>query len=415
MTPSLLLDLDSVLLPSQAPGIRLGLERIIHVLALLGHPQEMMPAIHVAGSNGKGSVCAYISSILQAAGYRVGRYNSPHLVSWNERICVDGKPIATDRFIELLHQVQEISPEPLTKFELLTATAWLHFAQCPVDIAVIEVGLGGRLDATNVIQHPLVSVITSISREHWQQLGETIPEIAAEKAGILKANCPVVVGSLPDAALAVIAAQAQTLRCPFHQSVPARSIAPGAAALGNFEYALPLAGDIQLHNSALAIAAIQTLPAKWAISESAMRQGIAATTWPGRLHQTTWQGREILLDGAHNPEAAIALRDYADRWQQPVGWVLGMLSTKEHEPILRALLKPGDQLYLVPVNDELSMQPEDLEAIVDSLHLKIAVECCTDWQTGLNTALLRPEPIVMAGSLYLLGDFYRYCYPNGIL
>jgi dihydrofolate synthase / folylpolyglutamate synthase len=415
MPPSLLLDLDSVLLPSQAPGIRLGLERISNALALLGHPQEMVPAIHVAGSNGKGSVCAYVSSILQAAGYRVGRYNSPHLVSWNERICVDGQPIATDRFIELLHQVQETSPEPLTKFELLTATAWLHFARCPVDIAVIEVGLGGRLDATNVIQHPLVSVITSISREHWQQLGETLPEIAAEKAGILKANCPVVVGSLPATALAVIEAKAQILGCPLYYSVPARSVAPGVAALGDFEYALPLVGDIQLHNSALAIAAIQALPAKWTISESAIRQGIATTTWPGRLHQTTWQGREILLDGAHNPEAAIALRTYADRWQQPICWVLGMLNTKEHEPILRALLKPGDRLYLVPVNDELSMKPADLGAIVDALHLDVTVACFTDWQAGLNGAILRSEPVVMAGSLYLLGDFYRHCHPTGIL
>lgn len=411
-----LIDLDAVLLPSQKPGISLGLDRSRALLAALGHPQRSVPTIHVGGSNGKGSVCAYLAAILQQAGYRVGRYNSPHLVSWNERLCINGRPIDSDLFIELLHRVQRVAEEPPTKFELLTVAAWLYFAEAPVDIAVIEVGLGGRLDATNAIEQPLVSVITSISREHWQILGETIPEIAFEKAGIMKAGCPAVIGELPAAAVTVMEARAAAVGCSLRQISRAVEIEPGWAELDGLRYQLPLAGDIQLHNSALAIGAIRALPDEWSISKEAIQKGVAATRWPGRLHRCTWQGREILLDGAHNVESAIALRHYVDRYQQPVLWVIGMLNTKDHLGVLRTLLKPGDQLHLVPVADELTMTPAELALIVEALNLSaVTLATFADWQSGLSAALEQDKPIVMAGSLYLLGDFYREAYPDGIL
>lgn len=419
MPNPLLVDLEAILLSGHQFGINLGLERITSLLAALGNPQKKVPAIHVAGSNGKGSVCAYLSAILQAAGYRVGRYNSPHLVSWNERLCIDGRPIETDQFIELLHRVQRAASDPPTKFELLTATAWLYFAEEAVDVAVIEVGLGGRLDATNVIEQPLVSVITSISREHWQLLGETIPEIAAEKAGILKAGCPAVIGRLPTEAVRVIEAKAVAVGCSVRSIAPALEVEPGMAEVDGLRYQLPLLGEIQLHNSALAIGAIRALPDGWSVPKEAIQRGIAHTHWPGRLHLCQWQGQEILLDGAHNEESAVALRQYVDRYQGPLLWVIGMLNTKDHQKVLRALLRSDDRVHLVPVPDELTLSPKHLASIVRDLGLSVTAATFTHWQNGLNAAIPllendQVEQIIMAGSLYLLGDFYRHTHPAGV-
>jgi dihydrofolate synthase / folylpolyglutamate synthase len=403
-----MVDLDTILTPWQRAGMSLGLERIQALMTILANPQDKIPVVHVAGSNGKGSVCAYLSTILATAGYRVGRYTSPHLVDWNERICINNQPIATDRLTTVLQNVQAKSPEPLTKFELITAAAWSYFASEEVDIAIMEVGLGGRLDATNTVRKPLVSVITSISREHWQQLGETIPEIAGEKAGIIKLGCPVVIGQLPIDATQVITQRAQALQAPCTQITPAIEINPGQAQVGDLIYSLPLLGDIQLHNSALAIEVINQLTAQgWQISPAQIQAGIANTQWLGRMHQTEWQGQKLLVDGAHNPESAIALRNYVDRWQQPVTWVIGMLNTKEHLPILQALLRPDDQVHLVPVPEDLTATPAELMTVVRSIYSDMAAQTYGDWPSGLTAAYAYPLPVVMSGSLYLLGDFYR--------
>jgi dihydrofolate synthase / folylpolyglutamate synthase len=403
-----MVDLDTILTPWQRAGMSLGLERIQALMTILGNPQDEISVVHVAGSNGKGSVCAYLSTILTTAGYRVGRYTSPHLVDWNERICINNQPIATDRLTTVLQQIQTTSLEPLTKFELITAAAWSYFAQEKVDIAIMEVGLGGRLDATNTVSKPLVSVITSISREHWQQLGETIPEIAGEKAGIIKSGCPVVIGQLPIEATQVITRRAQELQAPCTQITPAVEINPGQAQVDDLIYSLPLLGDIQLHNSALAIEVINQLKIQsWQISPAQIQIGIAQTQWLGRMHQTEWQGQKLLVDGAHNPESAIALRKYVDRWQQPITWVIGMLNTKEHLPILQALLRPTDQVHLVPVPEEITATPAELMAVVRSIYPNITVQTYGDWPSGLTAAYEYALPVVMSGSLYLLGDFYR--------
>ena len=193
--------IESYLKPYQRFGVHLGLDRILSLLEKLSNPQQKVPIIHVAGTNGKGSVCAYLSSILTAAGYRVGRYTSPHLVNWTERICINEVSISEEKLIDLLEIIQQKIPDHEadipTQFEVITAAAWLYFAKEKVDIAVIEVGLGGRLDATNVVSNPLVSVITSLSMEHWQILGPTLRDIAQEKAGIIKPYRPAVIGVLP--------------------------------------------------------------------------------------------------------------------------------------------------------------------------------------------------------------------------
>ena len=223
------MEIDTILNPFQRFGVHLGLERIQKLLADLGNPHHSVPVIHVAGTNGKGSVCAYLSAVLTEAGYRVGRFTSPHLVDWKERICLNEQPISTEALAELLLQVQAAIPENSedspTQFEVITAAAWLYFAQQQVDIAVMEVGLGGRLDATNVCC-PIVTIITSLSLEHWQVLGPTLADIAGEKAGILKPGCPAVVGQLPSEAKAVVERRINELGCPTVWVKPAVELPP---------------------------------------------------------------------------------------------------------------------------------------------------------------------------------------------
>ena len=342
--------IDILLKPFQRFGVHLGLERIKKLLADLGNPQDRVPIIHVAGTNGKGSVCAYLSSILTEAGYRVGRYTSPHLVDWTERISLNGQPIAEATLAEILQNIQKaIAPEAEspTQFEVITAAAWLYFAKMQVDIAVIEVGLGGRLDATNVKDDCLVSIITSLSREHWQRLGPTVADIAGEKAGVIKPNCPVIVGQLPPSAKEVVMAKAKDSKAPITIVKPATEVKITRAnnttwaRYRDLEYPLPLLGKVQLGNSAIAIAAVNVLQQQgWQIPQLAIQTGINKTRWQGRLQWSSWHDRPLLIDGAHNPAAAIALRQYVNSLNKPVTWVMGMLSTKDHEDILEVLLKP---------------------------------------------------------------------------
>ena len=428
--------IDTLLLPFHQFGVNLGLSRIQTLLAALGSPHLSVPIVHVAGTNGKGSVCAYLSNILTAAGYRVGRYTSPHLVDWNERICIDDRPISTEIALEMLDRVitaiphsggdanDPNTPTP-TQFEIVTAAMWVYFAQSQVDIAVIEVGLGGRLDATNVCDDPLVTVITSIAYEHWQQLGDTIAKITAEKAGILKPNCPAIIGTLPPDAVAVVTDRINQLDCPVKWVKPAVKVpsvrfssnTPLAAKSlpwyesAGIEYPLTLLGEIQLTNSAIAIATIETLRRLgWGISDEAIVTGMTNTQWLGRIQWTTWQGHKVLIDGAHNPAAAIALREYIDTLDTPISWVMGMLSTKSHREIFQALLRPGDRLCLVPVPDHSSADPIELADLANGICSElVSIDTCTDLATGLAAAMTSPDTHqpVLCGSLYLLGYFLK--------
>lgn len=409
--------IDSLLEPFQHFGVNLGLTRIKKLLADLGNPQQQVPIIHVAGTNGKGSVCAYLSSILTAAGYRVGRYISPHLVDWTERICLNEQPISSEALISVLQEIQaKIDPnsESPTQFEVITAAAWLYFAQSQVDVAVMEVGLGGRLDATNVCDRPLVSVITSISKEHWQRLGPTVAHIAGEKAGILKQDCPAVIGILPPEAQTVVQQRIKDLNCPAVWIEPATETKPGWAKYQDLEYPLPLLGQVQLINSAIAIATCQILQQQgWQISETAIIEGMKKTQWLGRLQWTTWQNRPLLIDGAHNPAAAKVLRQYVDTLNQPVIWVMGILSTKDHEDILQALLRPQDELHLVPVPEHSTAQPQELATLAQKIcpqlqhcqtYSDLFIALQTVWE---NTADSEPL-VILCGSLYLLGYFLKH-------
>ncbi|AGY59018.1 FolC bifunctional protein [Gloeobacter kilaueensis JS1] len=386
-------------------GIHLGLERIRALLDALGNPQNAFEVIHVAGTNGKGSVCAYLSAILQAAGLRTGRYTSPHLVRWNERIWLDGHWIEDGPLDACLSEVQAATAlladalGPPTQFEVMTAAALLHFARAKVQVAVVEVGLGGRLDATNVFDRPLVSVITGIGLDHCAQLGDTAAAIAAEKAGILRPGVPLVCAPVEPEAERVICERAAALAVPVTVAHPAQEAAPGEAVWEGFRYRLPLAGAVQLQNSATALAVCRVLTQRGlAIGEQALRQGLARTHWPGRYQ---WQQEQLLLDGAHNPQAAVHLRHYLDaiRPGEPVRWIVGILKSKDARSMLTALLRPGDRLLAVPVPDSDSYPPAELVAMARSL----GIEAREASNTG--EALTGPWEYlsVIAGSLYLIG------------
>jgi dihydrofolate synthase/folylpolyglutamate synthase len=405
---------DTILKKFEHFGVRPGLERSRQLLAKLGNPHSSVPVIHVAGTNGKGSVCAYLSAVLTEAGYRTGRYISPHLVDWTERICLNEQPISPAQLQQLLLEVQEAiepdEPSP-TQFEVITAAAWLYFAQQQVDVAVIEVGLGGRLDATNVCDSPLVSVITSISWEHWQVLGPTLADIAGEKAGILKSGCPAVVGQLPPEARAVVEKRIAELGCPAVWPSPASLSEehPRWASYQGIEYPLPLEGDIQLGNSALAMAVLQILRLQgWEISDGTIAAGMAKTRWPGRLQWVTWRNRQLLVDGAHNQASAGALRRYVDSLDAgAVTWVMGILASKDRAGMFKALLRPQDRLFLVPVPDPNSAAPEELAAVASGICPELAdCRCFADLEAGLQAAAETLDNLtVLCGSLYLIGHF----------
>ncbi len=412
-------NIDQILQRFHRFGVHLGLERIHNLLQNLNNPHHQFPIIHVGGTNGKGSVCTYLSSILTEAGYKVGRYTSPHLISWNERICINQQPIDTKIFTDLLLEITKVidtEKECPTQFEIITAAAYLYFAKCQVDIAIIEVGLGGKLDATNVFEKPLISVITSISKEHWQTLGSTLTEIAEQKAGIIKNNCPVVIGKVPLEAQKVFEQKINELNCSAYWVKEAEVIKEDNSqeklvVFNNIEYPLKLLGKIQLINSAIAIQCIEILRKKgWQISLNTIQNGMKKTKWAGRIEWLKWQNYDLLIDGAHNPEAAEKLREYIDTLNKPIIWIMGMLSTKDHEDIFKNLLRKSDELYLIPVPDHSTAQPEDLKKIALNICPELS-QIYTDKNvfSALNKATLNninnDKILVLCGSLYLLGYF----------
>ncbi|MFM7887515.1 MAG: bifunctional folylpolyglutamate synthase/dihydrofolate synthase [Pseudanabaena sp.] len=409
-------------------GIHLGLERIQQLLDALGNPHQQIPVIHVAGTNGKGSVCAFLLSILQAAGYRIGRYTSPHLIDWRERITINGEWIQDLDLQEALQQVDAaIHPDfPPTQFEVITAAMWWYFAKQKVDLAILETGLGGRLDATNVCDRPLVSVITSIGLDHCQQLGNTLGAIASEKAGIIKNQCPVVIAENDAEAIAALQLKAVECEAPVTWVSTSHPTATGAIYQG-FEYPLPLLGKHQLINSAVAIATIQSLRNQgWEISSSAMHTGLANTQWSGRMQwiEFNLNGKfhKILIDGAHNEAAAAYLRQFVDEAfpHQRKRWVIGILNTKDQTGILRLLLHPDDLLFPVPVPSAATTSPEDLAQMASSMvkvkpqpyeSLNLGLKAAFEWQFESQQEEQhnnrQNDVVILCGSLYLVGELLK--------
>ena len=406
-------------------GVKLGLQNVGAVLSACGDPQRRFPSVHVAGTNGKGSVCAMLASILRADGRRVGLYTSPHLADVRERIRIDDRTISESDFDRLLGRIRNTIDRLLasgrleahpTYFEVLTILAFLHFAECKVDIAVLEVGMGGRFDATNIV-NPLVSVITSISLDHREYLGSTLSAIAFEKAGIIKPGVPVVSGVEGRAAEAVIRRQARALGAPL-ASVFGRDGALFAARTAAgfrfryefcgeaFPFRLKLPGRHQGENAAVAIAAARTLGCvELPIARRTILSGLAAAEWPGRL-ETVGRRPIVLLDGAHNEDGARALAAYVrDFVRAPLVLVFAMLKDKAVGRAAELLFPRPETVILTSIPSPRAASPEEILKAAPRFRSKIAIE--PDLRAAIAQARRLAGPkgtVLIAGSLYLVGE-----------
>ena len=389
------------------------------LLDALNNPERAMPpVIHVAGTNGKGSVVAYLDAMLRAAGYRVNSYVSPHLVRFAERIRLGGVPIAEESLRASLAHCEAVNDgAPITFFEITTAAAFHAFVRHPADVLLLEVGLGGRLDATNVIARPALTVITPVSIDHTHYLGETLPLIAAEKAGILKQGVTGVIGRQEAEADAVIERVAGEVGTPLARPGREWSLDASASGLvvrdacGDGRYPLPgLAGAHQIENAALA-AVCARLVEGFDVGDGAIAEGLREARWPGRLQRIPWAGLgddwELWVDGGHNAAAAAALAQVAEGWaDKPLDLVVGKLNTRPPADFLRPLAPLARRLVTVPIPDQAaSAAPEDIAAAAHAL----GMACETDAGVGeavtrLTTGTARPGRILVCGSLYLIGD-----------
>lgn len=407
-------------------GSRLGLERMAYLLEGLGHPERRLRVIHVAGTNGKGSVSAMLTSVLRAAGYRTGLYTSPHLQYYGERIRLDGAAIPPARLDSLVATVKEVADaaaarglEPPTEFEAGTALMYLYFAEERADLVVQETGLGGRLDATNLVERPLVSVITPVDFDHMDRLGATLADIAREKAGIIKPGAPVVMGPQHPEAAAVIAAVSESAGAPLIRTAEDVQVEPLAVSAegSRFDYhglgvswrrlSLGLPGRHQLANAACALAAIEILRRlDLAVPEQAVREGLARVRWPGRLELV--QGSPaVVLDGAHNPAGLRALRAALDELFRcrRTTLVFGMLADKDVTGAAAALAGFGGEVVATRPDSPRALDPGELASILKRHGITVfAVE--PDPVRAVRLALERAGPddlVVVAGSLYLVG------------
>ena len=381
-------------------GAKFGLENTRQLAALAGNPQEQLCFIHVAGTNGKGSTCAMLESIYRTAGLRVGLFTSPHLVSFRERIQVNRELIGEAEVVLLVEQMQlRLATFPVayhpTFFEVVTVMALRYFAEQKCDLAIWETGLGGRLDATNVVT-PLASVITNVGLDHQQWLGDTLAEIAAEKAGIIKPGIPAVTATRAPEALAVIELAARQNRSPLTKITcqQASRVAPPA-----------LIGEHQQLNAALAVATVEWLQSTIPITGQQVQSGLANVNWPGRFQVIPKsEGKALVLDGAHNPDGieslATALRSNFPNIRPTL--IVGMLADKDWRIMCKLIARFAGRVLAVPVSSNRGASPTDLAAVFGEF-LPRATETCD----SLSGALLKTESdslVVIAGSLYLVGE-----------
>jgi len=409
-------------------GIRPGLDRIQALLEALGHPEKSLVCIHVAGTNGKGSVCATIESVLRAGGCRTGLYTSPHLVRFNERIRVNGRSVTDEHLARLLARVEPIAdqldrspgaPRPCTFFELTTAMAFEHFRDEHIDVAVLETGMGGRLDATNVVL-PAVAAICDIGLDHQPYLGSTIEAIAAEKAGIIKPGRPVVMSVQAPEARAVIEETARHLRAPLIRAEEVVTIERRRADWKGQELRIqtsdrvlrpvrfPLPGAHQLRNVATAVAVLEQFSALTGVelTEKTWKRGLETVFWPARLQMIEEQP-PTLLDSGHNPHAASALasalRELAGK--RPIGLIVGMASDKDHVGFFRAVAPVVSRVWTVAIRGDRSTPASVLAEAARAAGCRAEVSALRTARAEARTWALTCDGVLcIAGSLYLAGE-----------
>ncbi len=403
----------------QQHGIKLGLDTIRTLLGRVGDPHRRYPVLHIGGTNGKGSTAAMAASVLQASGHRVGLYTSPHLIDFRERIRVNGEMIPESRVIHGVDTLRAASAPDLapTFFEFTTALAFHHFSECQVDVAVLEVGLGGRFDATNVVD-PLATAITTIGLDHEAYLGSTIEAIAMEKAGIIKPRVPVVLGRIGEPASRVIEDRAVAVGAPvFRLDRDFRSEGASPADCHYTGFALrakhlrcPLQGQFQLDNLACSLALIELARERGiAVSETAVRAGLQQVAWEGRL-EIVGQAPTVMVDGAHNPAAATVLAEYLAEWRRArpaarIHLIVGMMRDKHPREFLAPLL---------PVADALILTQADLPRAATGAELRLLLERDAPFAQVATTpsdalamarhAAAASDLICVTGSLMLVGE-----------
>ncbi|MBI5416755.1 bifunctional folylpolyglutamate synthase/dihydrofolate synthase [Candidatus Poribacteria bacterium] len=407
-------------------GIKFGFNNINYLLDKLGSPHNKFKSIHVAGTNGKGSTTTILGAILKAAGYKVGIYTSPHLVDYCERIIVDGKPIPQKKIVELTNQIINIIQDMPnadkthpTYFEVTTAQAFQYFAESEVDFAIVEVGMGGRLDATNVI-NPLLSIITSIGLEHTEILGDTLYKIAGEKAGIIKHGIPVVTGVSDSESLEPIinkSAEKQSdiyiLNKNFSYKIKSLELKGSSfdyfGIENNFNNLfVSLSGEHQIHNTALALAGIEILKKHKNISvdENIIRKGLNSVYWPGRLEIIS-ESPYILLDGAHNPDGALTLKKNINKFfhNKKIYFIIGILKDKNREKILETLCPLAHEIILTTISYERASSPEELYEIAKKYSKNITLIPTVESSiTYAKSRASKDDIICISGSLYILGE-----------
>ena len=380
---------------TQATGVKLGLDNVRKLLDALGNPHEQLRCIHVAGTNGKGSVCAMLDSVARAAGFSTGLYTSPHLVRFNERIQVSGQPIGDQEVLEGLNLIRKVSAESEcspTFFEIATALAFLHFLAKRVDLVILETGLGGRLDATNLIT-PVLAVLTSIDLDHQRILGDSRPKIAREKAGIIKPNIPV-----------VSIEQTEDVRAVIDEVAAARNAPVTYTSAPLLDYKIALAGSHQKLNAALVKDVFAV--AKLNVSSEALRAGLESVFWPGRFQSIDEQ---LTIDGAHNLPASERL---VQTWKECRAGasptiVFGGLSDKELDKMLSVLSEIATRFYLVPVRSPRSEDPTKIGVPPGAL-----VSYFPGPREAVEAARQFPEPILVTGSLFLVGEVLAWLQPD---
>jgi dihydrofolate synthase/folylpolyglutamate synthase len=389
-------------------GIKFGLDNITAIVERLGRPDRAFRSIHIAGTNGKGSVTAMVDASLRAAGHRSARYTSPHLLDLSERFVIDGRPVASDVLVATVADVRDaveslradrtLDVQP-TFFEVTTAVAFEIFRRARVEVAALEVGLGGRLDATNVVT-PVATAITSIALDHQRYLGSTLAEIAFEKAGIVKPAVPVVVGPLSDEAMHVVERVALERGAEIIRTSPA-----DVAGL-----TIGLRGDHQRANAGVAAAVLRTVDRSGIrVTADAVAEGLAHPSWPGRIDERTLAGgRELLLDAAHNPAGAAALASYLsqeDAMKRPL--VFAAMRDKDVDGMFAALLPAIGSLVVTRASNPRSADPDALAARARAIAPALPVRVETSVTDALASAWRASPRIVVAGSIFLLGDVLK--------
>ena len=386
-------------------GARFGLENSFKLAALADNPQEKLRFIHVAGTNGKGSTCAMLESVYRAAGLRVGLFTSPHLVAFGERIQINRQLIPEPDVARLVDDIKPLlqtfpSDSPPTFFEVVTNMALRYFAEQRCDLVIWETGLGGRLDATNIVT-PIANVITNIDYDHEQWLGDTLEKIAFEKAGIIKPGVPVITSAAAGKGLEVIAETAQQRRAPLTTVSWDAGNRPPLDTIR-----LPLLGQHQKANAALAIATARSLAAQIPVSDEAIRTGLSTVHWPGRMQlMKRSTGQTILLDGAHNKSGSEALietlrQEFPD--VKPT-IIFGVLRDKDWTAMAATLAKHAARLVLTPVSSERTLRPEELLSACQAANPITPVTVSPSLAAALQETASDPF-VVITGSLYLIGE-----------